>query len=156
MTIIGNVVMFSGVICHEGQQSDWGHYTSGVQTSNTWLSISDTRVLRQKKFQCNLRDLSDPYTQIDERRNDTRLPLSILNNAAGIRISSELIADSTPGIMIQQSVIRELGKQKTKINVTQKKGNTTKHVIYPVRKKSKFTIPNFREIDENKKEAHAP
>ena len=45
----GNAMVLSGVICHEGQQPDCGHHTSGVQMDNTWFLISDTRVLRQKE-----------------------------------------------------------------------------------------------------------
>ena len=33
-----------------------GHYTSGVNVNNTWFLISDTRILRQQKPQCNSRD----------------------------------------------------------------------------------------------------
>ena len=51
---------------------------------NTWFFISDIRVLRQKKFQCNSRDISVPYTQIYEKRNNLLIPLStLLNNTAG-------------------------------------------------------------------------
>ena len=34
-----------------------GHYTSGVNVNNTWFLISDTRILRQQKLQCNSRDI---------------------------------------------------------------------------------------------------
>ena len=27
----------SGIIFHEGEHSDWGHYTSGVKVNNTWF-----------------------------------------------------------------------------------------------------------------------
>ena len=87
-----------------------GHYTSGVQMDNTWFFISATRVLRQKKFQCNLRDIIVPYILIYERRNDLLMPPSnLLNSTTGI-----LSSDSAPDIMIRQSVIKQLEKQKTK------------------------------------------
>ena len=54
----GNIMVLSGVIYHEGQQSDRGHYTSEVQMDNTWFFISNLTVLRQKKFQCNSRMLA--------------------------------------------------------------------------------------------------
>ena len=77
---------------------------------NTWFFISATRVLRQKKFQCNLRDIIVPYILIYERRNDLLMPPSnSLNSTTGI-----LSSDSTPDIMIRQSVIKQLEKQKTK------------------------------------------
>ena len=103
----GNTVVLSGIIYHKGQQSDCGHYTSEVQMDNAWFFISDTTVLRQKKFQCNSRDVSVSYTLIYEKRNNLLMPLSsLLNDTAGI-----LSLDSAPDIMIQQSVIKELEKQ---------------------------------------------
>ena len=62
----GNTMVLSGVIYHKGQQSDYGHYTSEVQMDNAWFFISDTTVLRQKKFQCNSRDVSVSYILIYE------------------------------------------------------------------------------------------
>ena len=77
---------------------------------NTWFFLSATRVLRQKKFQCNLRDIIVPYILIYERRNNLLMPPSnLLNGTTGI-----LSPDSTPDIIIRQSVIKQLEKQKTK------------------------------------------
>ena len=56
----GNTMVLSGLVYYEGQQSDSEHYTSEVQMDKTWFLISDTTVLRQKKFQCNSRDASIP------------------------------------------------------------------------------------------------
>ena len=74
----GNIMVLSGVIYHEEQQSDRGHYTSEVQMDNTWFFISDLTVLRQKKFQCNSRMLAFcvPYILIYERRNNLLIPPS--------------------------------------------------------------------------------
>ena len=140
-------MVFSSVIYHEGQQSDCGHYISEVQMDNTWFFISDTTVLRQKKFQCNSRDVSVPYILIFERRNNSLMPpSSLLNDNAGI-----LSPDSTPDIMIQQSVIKELEIQKTKIAIAQEQDITINHVKSPVKRKSKFTSSNFRENGKNRK-----
>ena len=73
---------------------------------NTWFFISATRVLKQKKFQCNLRDIIVPYILIYERRNDLLMPPSNLSNSTTGILSS----DSTPDIMIRQSVIKQLEK----------------------------------------------
>ena len=71
---------------------------------NTWFFISDTTVLRQKKFQCNSWDVSVPYILNYERRNNFLMSLSsLLNDTAGI-----LSSESIPDIMIQQSVVKEL------------------------------------------------
>ena len=100
----GNTMVLSCVIYHEAQQSDCGHYTSEVQVNNTWFFISDTTVLKQKKFQCNSRDVSVPYILIYERRNNLLMPpSSLLIDTAGI-----LASDSAPDMvhMIRQSVIK--------------------------------------------------
>ena len=114
----GNAMVLSGVIYHKGQQSDHGYYTSGVKINNTWFSISDTRVLRQKKCQCNPRDVSVPNILIFERRNNLVMPpSSLLNDTVGIFPSSEIITESSLDIMSWQSVIKELEKQKTKVDI---------------------------------------
>ena len=107
----GNTVVLSGIIYHKGQQSDCGHYTSEVQMDNAWFFISDTTVLRQKKFQCNSMDVSVSYILICERRINLLMPpSSLLNDTAEI-----LSSDSKPDILIRQSVIKELEKLKTKL-----------------------------------------
>ena len=64
ISLWGNRMVLSGAIYHEGEQSHCGHYTSGVNMNNTWFLISDTRILRQQKLQCNSRDTSVPYILI--------------------------------------------------------------------------------------------
>ena len=98
----GNVMVLSGVIYHKGQRSGHGYYMSGVQINSTWFSISDTRVLRQKKCQCNPRDVSVsvPNILIFERRNNLVMPpSSLLNDTVGIFPSSEIITESSLDIM---------------------------------------------------------
>ena len=95
-------MVFSGAIYHERQQSESGHYTSRIQMDNTWFFIRDIRVLSQKKFQCNSRDISVPYTQIYEKRNNLLIPLSsLLNNTAG-----KLSSDSTLDVMISNLLLK--------------------------------------------------
>ena len=115
---------------------------------NTWFFISDTTVLRQIKFQCNSGDVSVPYILIYERRNNLLMPLSsLLNDTAGI-----LSSDSTPDIMMWQSIIKELEKQKTKIAIAQEQDITISDVKSPVKRKSKFTSRKFtRENGKNRK-----
>ena len=64
ISLWGSRMFLSGVNYHEGEQSHYEHYTSGVNMSNTWFLISDTRILRQQKRQCNSRDTSIPYILI--------------------------------------------------------------------------------------------
>ena len=110
----GNAMVLSGVIYYERQQSDCGNYASEGQMDNTWFFISDgfsLTVSRQKKFQCNSMDVSVSYILIYERRINLLMPpSSLLMDTAGI-----LSSDSTPDIMIQQSVVIELEKPKTKL-----------------------------------------
>ena len=58
---------------------------------------------------------------------------SLLNDTARI-----LSSDSTPDIMIWQSVIKELEKQKSKIAIAEEQDITMKHVKSPAKRKSKF------------------
>ena len=58
---------------------------------------------------------------------------SLLNDTARI-----LSSDSTPDIMIWQSVIKELEKQKSKIAIAEEQDITIKHVKSPTKRKSKF------------------
>ena len=60
ISLWGNRMVLSGVIYNEGEQCHCGHYTSGVNVSNTWFLISDARILREQKLQCNSRDTSVP------------------------------------------------------------------------------------------------
>ena len=64
ISLCDNRMLLFGVIYHEGEQSHCGHYTSGVNVNSTWFFISDTRILRQQKLQCNSRDTSVPYILI--------------------------------------------------------------------------------------------
>ena len=119
--VIPNLIIDEEIVLyHKGQQSDHGYYTLGVQINNIWFSISNTRVLRQKKCQCNPRDVSVsvPNILIFERRNNLVMPpSSLLNDTVGIFPSSEIITESSLDIMSWQSVIKELEKQKTKIDI---------------------------------------
>ena len=58
---------------------------------------------------------------------------SLLNDTARI-----LSSDSTPDIMIWQSVIKELEKQKSKIAIAEEQDITIKHVKSPANRKSNF------------------
>ena len=50
----------SGITYHEGEQSHYRHCTSGVNVSNTWFLIRDTKILKirnamkHKGYQCFL------------------------------------------------------------------------------------------------------
>ena len=43
-------MVLSDVIYNEGEKPHCGHYPSGINVDNTWLLISDTRILRQQKL----------------------------------------------------------------------------------------------------------
>ena len=79
--------------------------------------INDTRILRKQKLPCSSRNISVPYILIYEKITNflTALPNS-LNGTAGP--APELITE-TAEIMIQQSVLQELEKQKAKLTIAQ-------------------------------------
>ena len=74
-----------------------------------WITLGFPLLsFKAKEVQCNSRDISVSYILIYERRNNLLIPSSsLLNDTSGIPSS-----DSTPDIMIQQSVIKEPEKQK--------------------------------------------
>ena len=83
ISLWGNRIVLSGVIYHEGEQSHCGNYTSGVKVDNTWILISDKRILRQRKLQYNPKDVSVPYILIYERITNflTAPPISLNGSA---------------------------------------------------------------------------
>ena len=114
ISLWGNRMALFGIIYHEGEQSHCGHYISRVKVNNTYFFISDTRILRKQKLQCSSKDISVPYILIYEKRTNflTALPNS-LNGTAKVGPTPELITEKVE-IMIGQSVLQELEKQKTK------------------------------------------
>ena len=62
-------MVLSDVIYNEGEKPHCGHYPSGINVDNTWLLISDTRILRQQKLQCSSRDISNSYIFIKRKVN---------------------------------------------------------------------------------------
>ena len=111
-------MVLSDVIYHEGEQSHCRHYTSGVNVNNTWFSTSNTSILRQQKLQCNSRDTGVTYILIYKKNNFLVAPPNSLNGTAGVSSTSELISE-TAELMIQQSVLIELEKQKAKLAMDQ-------------------------------------
>ena len=43
-------MVLADVIYPDGEQYYFGHYSQGVKVDNTWILISDTRILRQQKL----------------------------------------------------------------------------------------------------------
>ena len=114
ISLWGNRMVLSGVIYHEGEQSHCGHYTSEVNMNNTWFLISDTRILRQQKLQCNSRDTSVPYILIYKKNSFLVVPPILLNGTAGVSSTSELISETAESL-IRKSILLELEKQKAKL-----------------------------------------
>ena len=114
ISVLGNRMVLSGVIYHEGEQSHCGHYSWGVKVNNTWFLISDTRILRKQKLLCSSKDISIPYVLTYEKIANllTALPNS-LNGTAEVGSTPELITE-TPETVFQQSVLQKQEKQKAK------------------------------------------
>ena len=108
---------------------------------NTWFLISDTRTLRQQKLRCRSRDISVPFLVA---------PPNSLNGTAGVSSTSELISE-TAETMIQQSVLQELEKQKTKLATDQQKDKTNSNKVKSsVKRKSEFTNRSSKENDKKR------
>ena len=82
--------------------------------NNTWFLISDTRILRQQKLQCNSRDTSVPYILIYKKNSVLVVPPILLNGTAGVSSTSELISETAESL-IRKSILLELEKQKAKL-----------------------------------------
>ena len=117
-------MVLADVICHEGEQSHCRHYISGVNLGNTWFLISDTRILRQQKLQCNSRNIIVTYILICKKKNNfLAAPPNSLNGTAGVSSTSELISETAEST-IRESVLLELEKQKAKLAMGQQKEKT--------------------------------
>ena len=116
ISLWGNRMALSSVIYHEGEQSHCRHYTSRVNMDDTWFLISDTRILRQQKLQCSLKDISVPYALIYRKRiNFLVAQPNSLNSTAQVSSTSELISEIAETI-ISQFVLQELEKTESKIS----------------------------------------
>ena len=92
---LSNFTFTSGVIYHEGEQFQCGHYTSEDNLDNTWFWISHTRISRQQKLQCSSRDVGVPYILIYEKKSNFLVaPPNSLNGTAGVSSTSELISET--------------------------------------------------------------
>ena len=147
----GNRTALSGIIYHEGKQSHCGHYTSGVKVNDTWFLIIDTRILRKQKLLCSSKDSSVPYILIYQKITKflTALPNSV-NVTAEVGPTPELNT-KTAEIVVRQSVLQELEKQKTKLTIVQEeeKPNPSK-VKCLVKRKSEFTNRSSKENDKKR------
>ena len=143
-------MVLSGVIYHEGEQSHCGHYTSGANVNNTWFLISDTRILRQQKLQCNSRHTSAPYILIYKKKSFLVAPPNSLNGTPGVSSTSELISGTTDS-MIPQSVLMELEKQKAKSAMDQQEEKTNSSKVKSPARKSKSTNGSSRENNKKRK-----
>ena len=82
------------------------------------MFFSDTRVLRQ---QFNSKGPSVPYILIYKNRSNFLIASrSSLSGSTGVFPTLEVITETTE-TAIQQSVLQELRKQKTKLTIAQKK-----------------------------------
>ena len=100
ISLWGNRMVLSGVICHEAEQSHCRHYTSGVNVNNTWFLINNTRILRQQKLQCNSRGTSVPYILIYIKKNNFLVaPPNSLNGTTGVSSTSELISETAESMV---------------------------------------------------------
>ena len=126
ITIFGSTMTLDGVIYHEGNQPNSGHYVSGVKVNERWFLISDSNV------SCQLIDLSAqissrvPYMLLYKKKSNmiTHTPVTIRNNLDN-SVSNTVEAEnvSTSETMNRQSLLKELHTQEKRIsnaNIKQK------------------------------------
>ena len=115
------------------------------------IIISDTRIFRQQKLQCNSRNTTVSYILI-YKKNDFLVALpNSLNVTAGVSSTSELISETAESV-IRQSVLLELEKQKVKLAMDQQnKKTSSSKVKSPVKRKSQLTNCSSRENDKKRK-----
>ena len=115
------------------------------------IIISDTRIFRQQKLQCNSRNTTVSYILI-YKKNDFLVALpNSLNVTAGVSSTSELISETAESV-IRQSVLLELEKQKAKLAMDQQnKKTSSSKVKSPVKRKSQLTNCSSRENDKKRK-----
>ena len=125
ISLWGNTMTLHAIVYHEGEQSNSGHYTSGVKMNNTWFMISDLVVLNQQKLTCSERDSSVPYILIYKKRSDV---ITFLPNSSNDRSdnnpaisTTQINTESTSEMMNRQSVLNELDKQKARMDIVDEK-----------------------------------
>ena len=96
ISLWGNLMTLTGIIYHEGDQPNYGHYTCGVRIEDAWYLISDTVVLRNHKVTSMQGASSVPYIIVYKKRHNI---VSSLYNSAAER-------------WIRRSLVNELDKQK--------------------------------------------
>ena len=125
ISLWGNTMTLSGIIYHEGEQPNCGHYTSAVKMNNAWFLISDTVVWKERKLTCTQRDSSVPYILVYTKRNNA---VSNLYNPAA-------------EILSRRSLLNELDKQKTFVQEKSKR-----HEIFMFHSTSKSPVKRKKHL----------
>ena len=67
-------LLLQGVIWHEGNSMNSGHYTSTVKLNNTWFICNDTAIHGGGRFVCSNNDYITPYILVYKKVNDFIVP----------------------------------------------------------------------------------
>ena len=150
ISIFGNTMNLHGIIYHEGEQANSGHYTSRVKVNDRWFLISDSNVMDQdEQSRALIGTTNVPYMLIYKKKsNITSFSSVAINNNLNNRACSilEVKDTSTSEVMNRQSVLKEIENQKQRIiNADEKKKSDSIHNIdlknikSPIKRKLKYS-----------------
>ena len=96
-----NKMLLSDIIYHGEEQSDCGHYPSGIKLDDLFF-FSVKRVLKQQKLHCNSRSTNVPYILVYKKGNNFLIaPPNFLIGFAGVFPTSELITETAETLIWQ-------------------------------------------------------
>ena len=146
ISLWGNTMTLHAIICHEGELANSGHYTSNVKVNDQWYLISDSFVTQQQpQLTYTKRDASVPYILIYKKKINviTCLPnssnYSSDNNHA--LSTTQVYTGLSSEIMNRQLLLKELDKQKERINIAdekRRKGNASDRISVSVKQLSQI------------------
>lgn len=58
ISFYGNTMSLHGIIYHDGEQTNSGHYTAGVKLNGNWFTVSDALILNGIKLSCTSKTIN--------------------------------------------------------------------------------------------------
>ena len=137
-----------GVIWHEGNSMNSGHYTSTIKLNNTWFICNDTAIRGGGRFVCSNHDYITPYILLYKKVNDLIVPSLSLRGD-----SNQLFNDiDNAKKLSRESLHKELNFQKRKIQMANKEKEKRDSITSnPIKKRKKHFITERKKREtENK------
>ena len=105
-----------GIIWHEGNSMNSGHYTSTIKVNNTWFIANDTAIREGRRFVCSNNDYITPYVLVYKTVTDFIVPSLSLPVDKSPLFNDIDNAEKLNG----ESLHKELNSQKNKIQMANK------------------------------------